>query len=277
MSAYEILWTFFLYSFLGWCGEVIFAACKTGHFVNRGFLAGPVCPIYGVGVVAVTLLISPIRAHLLQAYLVAVVVPTAIEYFVGWLAHKVLGMRLWDYSRMPLNIGGYVCLLFSMVWGLGCMVVVYWIQPGVLKLLSLLPRTLGWILLGGFSGVMAFDLAVTGVQAAKIPRRIQAVEELEAALRRLSDGIGSNLSQKTLALWDRETDRWAEMLDTVGSRRKEFAARRDALLEKFRRQTASSDRLYARLSKAFPQMKKSEANRRLEWGRDLLRRWREKQ
>ena len=56
MTFYQILWSFFLYSFAGWCCEVVFAACKTGRFVNRGFLFGPICPIYGFGVVAAVLL-----------------------------------------------------------------------------------------------------------------------------------------------------------------------------------------------------------------------------
>ncbi len=64
MTFYQILWTFFIYSFVGWCCEVAFAACKTGQFVNRGFLFGPLCPIYGFGVVAALLLIEPIRGAL---------------------------------------------------------------------------------------------------------------------------------------------------------------------------------------------------------------------
>lgn len=152
MTFYQILWTFFIYSFVGWCCEVAFAACKTGQFVNRGFLFGPLCPIYGFGVVAALLLIEPIREHWLQAYLVAVLVPTVIEYFVGWAAMKLLHTRLWDYSRMPLNVGGHVCLLFSLVWGVGCLAVVYLVQPLVLKLLAPLPEPVGWGAAGSLWG-----------------------------------------------------------------------------------------------------------------------------
>ena len=63
---YELLWIFFLYAFLGWCSEVIFAAVKTGEFVNRGFLLGPVCPIYGLGVAFVLLLLKPLQENLLE-------------------------------------------------------------------------------------------------------------------------------------------------------------------------------------------------------------------
>lgn len=177
MTFYQILWSFFLYSFAGWCCEVVFAACKTGRFVNRGFLFGPMCPIYGFGVVAAVLLIEPIRAHWLQAYLVAVFVPTVLEYIVGWGAVKLLHTRLWDYSRMPLNIGGHVCLLFSLVWGLGCLIIVYLLQPLVLELIKLLPVPLSWVLLALFTATALTDLILTAIEAAKIPKRLRALEE----------------------------------------------------------------------------------------------------
>ena len=112
MTFYQILWTFFIYSFVGWCCEVAFAACKTGQFVNRGFLFGPLCPIYGFGVVAALLLIEPIREHWLQAYLVAVLVPTVIEYFVGWAAMKLLHTRLWDTPGCHSTLGAMCASCF---------------------------------------------------------------------------------------------------------------------------------------------------------------------
>lgn len=164
MTFYQILWTFFFYSFAGWCCEVVFAACKTGKFVNRGFLLGPVCPIYGFGVTAAVLLIAPIQAHWLQAYLVATLVPTIIEYFVGWLADKLLHVRLWDYSGMPLNLNGYVCLLFSLVWGLACLFIVAVFHPMVLHLLAWVPTIPGWILLALFTATILTDFILTALE-----------------------------------------------------------------------------------------------------------------
>lgn len=183
MTFYQILWTFFFYSFAGWCCEVVFAACKTGKFVNRGFLLGPVCPIYGFGVTAAVLLIAPIQAHWLQAYLVATLVPTIIEYFVGWLADKLLHVRLWDYSGMPLNLNGYVCLLFSLVWGLACLFIVAVFHPMVLRLLAWVPTIPGWILLALFTATILTDFILTALEAAKIPKRLQAIDELERGLK----------------------------------------------------------------------------------------------
>lgn len=112
----------------------------------------------------------------------AVLVPTVIEYFVGWAAMKLLHTRLWDYSRMPLNVGGHVCLLFSLVWGVGCLAVVYLVQPLVLKLLAPLPVPVGWVLLALFGATALADLILTAIEAAKIPKRLQALEEMERGL-----------------------------------------------------------------------------------------------
>ena len=282
MTFYQILWSFFLYSFAGWCCEVVFAACKTGRFVNRGFLFGPMCPIYGFGVVAAVLLIEPIRAHWLQAYLVAVFVPTFLEYIVGWGAVKLLHTRLWDYSRMPLNIGGHVCLLFSLVWGLGCLIIVYLLQPLVLELIKLLPVPLGWVLLALFTATALTDLILTAIEAAKIPKRLRALEELERGLRRISDGIGAGLSGRTLELWEKgqekfPSQKWEEFLGTLGNRKQEFLVQRDEILEKYQGLWEKPSRGYARLLKAFPHLQQTEAHRRLERLRTLYRQRRDKE
>ena len=282
MTFYQILWSFFLYSFAGWCCEVVFAACKTGRFVYRGFLFGPMCPIYGFGVVAAVLLIGPIRAHWLQAYLVAVFVPTVLEYIVGWGAVKLLHTRLWDYSRMPLNIGGHVCLLFSLVWGLGCLIIVYPLQPLVLELIKLLPVPLSWVLLALFTATALTDLILTAIEAAKIPKRLRALEELERGLRRISDGIGAGLSGRTLELWEKgqekfPSQKWEEFLGTLGNRKQEFLAQRDEILEKYQGLWEKPSRGYARLLKAFPHLQQTEAHRRLERLRTLYRQRRDKE
>ena len=76
---YTWLWIFFLYAFLGWCCEVVFAAVKTGKFVNRGFLLGPVCPIYGMGVALVLWALLPLEDNLLVLYFGSVLITSAIS------------------------------------------------------------------------------------------------------------------------------------------------------------------------------------------------------
>ena len=101
MSIYFILLYFFVYGFLGWCTEVGFAAFKTHHFVNRGFLNGPICPIYGVGVTAVITVLTPYKSDIIVLYILSVVLVTVLEGVTGWAMDKIFHNKWWDYSDMP--------------------------------------------------------------------------------------------------------------------------------------------------------------------------------
>ena len=114
---YEYLLYFLVFSFVGWCAEVAFYIFKTGRLVNRGFAKGPVCPIYGIGISLSYLLLGGVDSFVLLA-LLSMAIATAVEFTVGILFDKLLGIRLWDYREERGNIGGYVCPRFSLVWGL---------------------------------------------------------------------------------------------------------------------------------------------------------------
>ena len=143
---YEYLWYFFLYAFFGWCCEVCFAAAKDGIFVNRGFLNGPVCPIYGVGVSVVVLCLTPVRENILFLFIGSVLLTSALEWATGFVLERVFHQKWWDYSDMPGNLNGYVCPLFSLLWGLACLLVMRVFHPMVAKLVGWIPHTLGVVL-----------------------------------------------------------------------------------------------------------------------------------
>lgn len=115
---YGLFWIFFLYAFLGWCTEVSYAALVTGTFVNRGFLNGPVCPVYGFGAVIVLNCLTPLADNLLLLFLGSVALTSALEWFTGFVLEKLFHQRWWDYSDEPFNLSGYVCLRFSIAWAL---------------------------------------------------------------------------------------------------------------------------------------------------------------
>lgn len=251
---YDLLWFFFLYGFLGWCAEVVFAAVKTGQFVNRGFLLGPICPIYGFGV-SFVLLLEPLGDKLLILFVGSVVITSALEFLVGWLAEKAFGQRLWDYSDMPFNIKGYICLAFSLMWGIACVLVVRVIHPLILRLIGWLPHTLGVVLLAVFSAIFVTDLILTLLNALKLPKQIKAAEELEARIRAMSDHLGERLYHGVTRLELEE--------------RKESLTVKWEELEQFRAQIAANH-AYRRWTKAFPHLKKQAHHRRLETIRAYL-------
>ena len=115
MELYHLAAFFFIYGVLGWCVEVAYAAAKQGEFVNRGFLNGPICPIYGVGVVSVIYCLGEVKGNLAVLYAASVALVTVIEGITGFVMDRLFHHKWWDYTDQPLNIGGYVCLVFSLI------------------------------------------------------------------------------------------------------------------------------------------------------------------
>ena len=95
-SWFQILWYFYIYGFLGWCSEVAFAAVAHGKFVNRGFVNGPICSIYGFGVMSVLLVLGPLKSSFWLLFGGSVLFTSAIEYLTGWVLEKVFHDKWWD-------------------------------------------------------------------------------------------------------------------------------------------------------------------------------------
>ena len=123
---YKYLLYFLIFSFLGWCVEVLFYLLKSHRLVNRGLARGPVCPIYGVGICLSFALLGSVGSFVLLA-LLSMAVATAVELAVGFFTDRFLGRRLWDYTSERGNILGYVCPRFSLMWGI--------VSAAVIKLL----------------------------------------------------------------------------------------------------------------------------------------------
>ena len=203
---YQLLWLFFVYSFLGWCTEVCYAALTSGRFVNRGFLNGPVCPIYGFGVLLVLACLEPLRDNLFLLFLGSLLLTSLLEWLTGFLLERLFHQRWWDYSDEPFNIGGYICLRFSVGWGLACLFVIKLVHPSVLWLIGLVPRSLGWVLLALLGAVLAADLAATVRAIAKINRGLSQIDELAGRIREVSDDLGEDLADRVLEAAERGAD-----------------------------------------------------------------------
>ena len=177
-TPYQLLWYFFIYAFLGWCLEVVFCTVNSGQWVNRGFLNGPVCPIYGVGMCIVLLVLEPLVNNTLLLFLGSMALTSALELATGFVLKKAFHTSWWDYSDQPFNIGGYICLKFSLAWGLGGMAAVRLLHPPIARLVDRLPHTAGWVLLGLFGAVLAADLAATLVTLTGLERDLRELEKL---------------------------------------------------------------------------------------------------
>ena len=149
MNFTNCLMYFSAYSFLGWVLESTYASLKEKKFVNRGFLRGCFCPVYGFGALIAILSFKLIHASgsnqvitAIMGATVSMVLATILEYFGGFILHRFYGRRYWDYSHNQFNIGGYICPKYSILWGFLSLVLAKVIHPMVSYLLAFLPASL---------------------------------------------------------------------------------------------------------------------------------------
>ncbi|MCG1026209.1 MULTISPECIES: membrane protein [Dehalobacter] len=145
-SGMDILLFFTIYSFLGWMLESGFACIVHGKFINRGFLAGFFCPLYGFSAVLVLLssewassVFGSSPAAVLISILMAVLVVTGLEYLTGFLLEKIFHYKWWDYSNKTANLKGYICLEYSVLWGLLAFVLLQYVHPVISARVFLIP------------------------------------------------------------------------------------------------------------------------------------------
>ena len=193
VSFYEAMWIFLIYAFLGWVVEVAFAACRSHSFINRGFINGPLCPVYGCGVLAVVVILYPLHHNLFLLFLCSFVLVSAIEFLTGFLLEKLFHNKWWDYSERKFNICGYICPLFSILWGLGCVFVLKVFHPIAYRGICLLPQLPGAIMLTVLCLVFAVDLAITVATILQFNERLRLLDEIAGKIKVISDELGENI------------------------------------------------------------------------------------
>ena len=245
---YIYLWCFFWFAFLGWCAEVVYAAIEEKRFVNRGFLNGPLCPIYGLGVVAIDFVMKPFGDNLAVLIVGSMVLGTGLEWLAGYLLEKVFHQKWWDYSDKPHNIGGYVCLSFAIVWGLAGAAVVRFIMPFAGHMAARIPRPVGWVLLTVLLGLFLADFTVTVVSIIGLNRKLKNLEYVSSKLKAGSDKLGQGLYAGAMSVQEFE---------------KEWQKEAARLKEKYEA-GLRANYLHRRLLKAFPDLHSLRHNEELE-------------
>ena len=179
MDVYSVVFLFFAYSFLGWLGEVLYTAVAHRKYQDRGVLNGPLCILYGIGGLLVTFALHDLRGGWFFSLVFGAVYATVIEWIAGHILEYASKTRWWDYSDMPFNLDGYVCLGVSVFWGILSVITLKWGNPLLLRLFGLLPRGAAVIILWVLLVLLAVDavgtlLAMCGLQYRwKAGRRIE--------------------------------------------------------------------------------------------------------
>lgn len=195
---YQIVMFFFIYGFIGWCLEVCYHAIETGKWANRGFLNGAICPIYGIGVVAILYLLEPISEFGPLLFVGGVVLCSAIELITGYIMEKIFHQRWWDYSNERFNFKGYICLKFSLYWGIGVVFIVKLVHPTILNFVDWVPYEMGVVILIFALMILAVDAVDTFRTIIGINKELEAIQEAAAVIRKVSDGISERLFEGTM-------------------------------------------------------------------------------
>ena len=176
-SAGQWVLLFFFYCFCGWVWESCYVSLCQRHWVNRGFLRGPLLPIYGSGAIIILFVTLPVAGNLWLVWLFGMLAATALEYVTGAAMEALFKVRYWDYSKQKFNLNGHICLSSSIAWGFFSILLVKFIHPPIARLLADVPA---WL-------VDPLALALTVVFTVDVVQSVQAALDLREVLSRLTE------------------------------------------------------------------------------------------
>ncbi|MBT1163903.1 putative ABC transporter permease [Bifidobacterium felsineum] len=194
---YLFLW-FIFYSFAGWVYESILVSCQQHRWVNRGFLNGPLCPIYGTGAVAGVVILGQIHNPVVLFFL-AMIGASVLEYFTSWAMEQLFHARWWDYSHFRFNLNGRICLLGAVVFGIGGVLIVDVIQPQVARVTDMIPLQIIHVL---FIVLMALTIADTIVTVCGIVNFEQSLEQFKIAMAKYGDAVREKVGDAVFGATD---------------------------------------------------------------------------
>ena len=229
---------FIIYSVLGWCMETIYCSVAERRLVPRGFLYGPLCPIYGVGVLMMICWFQPLMGNPVLFYVVATVCMSTWEYMVGWFLETTTHMKYWDYSQYRFNLHGRICLWVCLVWGILSFLVLYFIHPKVAEQVAKLPLIPRYVLDGFFLGVLVADTIATVYQLVRASQMLEQLKrtgmELRAQARQSYSEMGGKLEAFAGRLEDLLPDELDEQGKAIKERYDEMVSRAEYLSRRLR-------------------------------------------
>jgi len=184
---------FFIYSFIGWNLEVIYYGVTEERFINRGFLSGPICPVYGLGFYAAVWLFAPLANNFFIIFFGMATACTIVELIAGEILYHTFHMRWWDYSDYKLNYKGYICARFYIYWGIACSLGIYALHPAVLTIVHHIALPIKGFLLIIFTILLVTDIIVTIATIIGFQKKVRAFTKLSSGMKIVSDKIGSGV------------------------------------------------------------------------------------
>lgn len=196
------LW-FILYSVTGWIMETLLFAVRDKKSVKRGFLFGPLCPIYGTGAVVCTLLLYGRVSNFFALFAIGLVLCDTIEYVTSFVMEKAFHAKWWDYSNQKFNLNGRICLVSSLLFGGGVALLIKFIQPAVEAVTDMIPFTVRAAVAFVLYSVLIIDVAFT----------VQSLKDIILSLKELQQYAVENFQQGI----DKTDEKIDELTDKVKS------------------------------------------------------------
>ena len=189
----ETLLMFFIYGFIGWIVEVIYYGITEGKFINRGFLNGAICPVYGIGFYCVIWLFRPYLNSFPILFFGSAAVCTIVELIAGALLYAIFHLRWWDYSEYKFNLHGFICLRFSIYWGIACSLGMYMLHPAVMAFIHWMSPLARQILLLILIINTVVDIIVTVTAIVGFNKKVKILSDVSDVYRMPSEKIGSSI------------------------------------------------------------------------------------
>ena len=152
---------FIIYTFLGWVLEVAFIFIKTNRFVNRGFLIGHACPIYGFGALIMMFYLTQYKDEPFTVFIMGAFICSTLEYITSYIMEKIFKARCWDYSDKKFNVNGRICLTYAFLFGLCGVIMICFTNPIIIYLLNLIPENIMVIISSSFLIIFITDVLVS--------------------------------------------------------------------------------------------------------------------
>ena len=200
------LW-FIIYSFIGYLAEVIYCSYSEKKFVNRGFLFGPICPIYGLGATLSIICLSSLKDNPILVFILGVLITSTLEYYTSYIFEKIFKNKWWDYSYRADNINGRICIGNSIYFGLGILLVVYIYNEYLIGILDNIPDNIMIITAVILFALFIFDLIWSIIIAYNLKTRLIIAEELKNAKLKIIPKIFETTHKELLSKIKFKTNR----------------------------------------------------------------------
>lgn len=210
---------FYIYAFFGWIWESCYVSIRQRKWVNRGFLRGPVVPIYGFGAAILLAVSMPFADYYLLTWVAGVIGATTLEYVTGWAMERMFKVKYWDYTNEKFNLHGYICLKASIAWGFFTIIMVNILHPPVERTVERMTMAENMIIICVISVLFIADTVLSARDAFDMAKALEAMERIRNELEDI---------QVQIALLKMETSDRVDELKVKAMNVKEYNAKRSA-------------------------------------------------